>query len=191
MFGRPKPLSDPSHMWCSKGGTEWDPKLQRHECGLRDLFRDVPVGSIVSVPPMRVFETGATRDGDADKLDYEGFLSPRVLERYARYMHKHRQQTDGKLRDSDNWQKGIPRSAYMKSAWRHFMDVWTRWRSGYFDVPETEEALCALLFNVMGLLHETVVPPVTAKDEFKRAADAIAKIPESEMAIFPERHTAP
>ena len=69
---------------------------------------------------VRTFDTGATRDTDDGKLDYEGFISPLVLERFARYMHTHRLQPDGTLRDSDNWQKGIPRDQYIKSAWRHF-----------------------------------------------------------------------
>ena len=30
-------------------------------------------------PAPRVFETGATRDTDAGKPDYEGFLSPLVI----------------------------------------------------------------------------------------------------------------
>lgn len=106
---------------------------------------------------MRNFESGATRDSDSDKFDYEGFLSPEVLKRYAAYMHEHRKQADGQLRDSDNWQKGIPRTVYMKSMWRHFMDVWTIHRRMSFfdgDYRLLNEALCALLFNVMGYLHE-------------------------------------
>ena len=99
---------------------------------------------------MRTFETGATRDTDEDKPDYEGFLSPEVLATFGRYMHRHRMQADGKLRDSDNWQRGIPADAYMKSAWRHFMDWWWAHRHG----GEATEALCALLFNAMGYLHE-------------------------------------
>jgi hypothetical protein len=109
---------------------------------------------------MREFKTGATRDIDTNKNDYEGFLSPTVLERYGYYMTKHRKQADGQLRDSDNWQKGIPKDVYMKSAWRHFLDVWFIHR-GYkrFDKQRNEditldEALCALLFNIMGYLHE-------------------------------------
>src|SRR5687768_4320669 len=35
---------------------------------------------------MREFETGATRNLDNGKLDYEGFLSPLVMERFAEYM---------------------------------------------------------------------------------------------------------
>lgn len=102
---------------------------------------------------MRKFETGATRDTDINKPDYEGFLSPLVIERYGRYMNKHRKQADGKLRDSDNWQKGIPKEAYMKSAWRHFIDMWKEHR-GIITKDGIEEALCALLFNVSGYLHE-------------------------------------
>ena len=108
-------------------------------------------GQAVEKAKVRTFESGATRDTDDGKLDYDGFLSPLVLRRYAEYMHKNRVQSDGTLRASDNWQKGIPREAYMKSMWRHFMDVWDQhhWEDG-----ARNEALCALLFNVMGYLHE-------------------------------------
>jgi hypothetical protein len=104
---------------------------------------------------IRQFETGATRDTDEGKFDYEGFLSPLVLERYAEYMHKHRFQSDGNLRDSDNWQNGIPQDAYMKSMWRHFFDVWKEHR-GIPSKDGKNEALCALLFNVMGYLFEEI-----------------------------------
>lgn len=101
---------------------------------------------------MRVFETGATRDQDENKYDYEGFLSPLVLRRFAEYMHKHRVQADGTLRASDNWQKGMPLDCYMKSGYRHFMDWWLGHR-GYDAGEDLDEALCALLFNVQGYLH--------------------------------------
>jgi len=104
---------------------------------------------------MREFETGATRDNDKDKLDYDGFLCPFVLERYAEYLHKHRTQADGKMRASDNWKKGIPIKVYMKSKWRHFMRTWgllyLKWQP-----EELEESLCAELFNTMGMLHEVL-----------------------------------
>lgn len=104
----------------------------------------------MSAETARTFDTGATRDTDHGKLDFEGFLSPRVLKRYAEYMHKNRHMRDGSLRDSDNWQKGIPRDAYMKSGFRHFFEWWEAHREGRVD----EEAMTALLFNVMGYLHE-------------------------------------
>lgn len=104
---------------------------------------------------MRKFETGATRNVDIDGFDLEGFLSPIVLMRYSEYMHKHRKQADGKLRDSDNWQRGIPLFSYMKSGTRHFMDWWMAHR-GFKSREGLEEGLCALLFNAMGYLHETL-----------------------------------
>ena len=104
---------------------------------------------------MREFDTGATRDTDENKLDFDGFLSPLVLHRYAEYLNKHRTQADGKLRDSDNWQKGIPLAVYMKSAFRHFFYWWANHRKADIVVKEDiEESLCGLLFNTMGYLHE-------------------------------------
>jgi hypothetical protein len=103
---------------------------------------------------MRTFDTGATRDSDSDKLDYEGFLSPLTLRRYAEYMHQHQKQADGKTRASDNWQKGIPFTAYMKSLWRHLVELWTAHRSESWHTADKEEALCAIIFNASGYLHE-------------------------------------
>jgi len=101
---------------------------------------------------MRKFPSGATRNTNQGKIDPEGFLSPTALDAFFQYMNKHRVQSDGALRDSDNWQKGIPVDAYMKSAWRHFFAVWRGHRGTGIQV----EDLCALLFNVQGLLHETL-----------------------------------
>jgi len=107
---------------------------------------------------VRQFDTGATRSIDAGRYDPEGFLSPLVLERFAEYMNKHRIQPDGSVRASDNWQKGIPLDAYAKGGWRHFLHFWARHRG--WPVRDTgaaqdiEEDLCALMFNVMGYLHE-------------------------------------
>lgn len=118
---------------------------------------------------MREFSTGATRDNDETKNDYEGFMSPHATKLFGDYMTKHRKQADGKLRDSDNWQKGIPRDAYMKSAWRHFLEVWTLHREYVKDreldpvgapsniTEEMLEAWNALKFNVDGYLHEMAI----------------------------------
>jgi hypothetical protein len=110
---------------------------------------------------LRTFESGATRDTAKNKNDYEGFLNPLVIRAFGDYMHKHREQSDGRLRPSDNWQKGMSKDAYMKSMWRHLMDVWTIHR-GYvakdFDGNEVDlvEALCALAFNAMGYMFEEI-----------------------------------
>lgn len=127
---------------------------------------------------MRRFESGATRDTDEGKLDFEGFLSPLVLERFAQYMHRHRTQRDGELRDSDNWQRGMGLRVYMKSLWRHFFATWKLHRRmirealrerdnpldddllvsiGTEELDELEDDLCAVLFNVQGYLHELMV----------------------------------
>lgn len=134
----------------------------------------VSVSETTAVPiTVRRFTTGATRDTDTRKPDYEGFVSPLVIREFGRYMHEHRVQPDGSLRDSDNWQKGIPLDAYMKSLWRHFHDLWMLHRG--FDVVDfdgnevdIEDALCACLFNVQGYLHETLADPF--RDELGRAA---------------------
>lgn len=112
-------------------------------------------------PQVRRFDGGATRDTDEGKFDYEGFFSPLVLRERAAYMHRHRTQSDGTMRDSDNWQRGIPLDAYMKSGWRHFVDVWTQHRAmiqaeGLEDVSFLKESLCALMFNAEGYLHELI-----------------------------------
>jgi len=139
-------------------GIEWMKSLKLDE--LYDLIdgiiqeKDKRVEAMI----MRTFPTGATRDSDENKLDYEGFLSPLALKRYAEYMHKHRKQADGALRASDNWQKGIPREQYMKSAWRHMMDWWREHRGVDRDPGNMvdEETICALIFNAMGYLHEVM-----------------------------------
>lgn len=110
-------------------------------------------------PIMHEFKTGATRSAETGKLDYEGFYSPLVVLRFAEYMNVHRVQADGGLRESDNWTKGMNRRRYVKSLWRHMMDVWLTMR-GFEQCATTqdlEEALCACLFNVQGLLHEVLV----------------------------------
>jgi len=112
---------------------------------------------------MRVFESGAIRDNDKEKIDYEGILSPLVIERYGEYMNKHRYQSDKKLRDSDNWQKGIPKNCYIKSAYRHFIDWW-KWHRGVSCKETLEDALCALLFNVSGYLHELLTEKSLRKE---------------------------
>lgn len=145
--------------------------LIRAEAAVRDESKKVPENVMCPKEILmqddgtqRTFITGSTRDTAQDKIDYEGFLSPMVLKRFAEYMHVHRVQSDGILRDSDNWQKGIPMTVYMKSAWRHFMDWWRLHRKILIlekidpaisiDPTALEEALCALMFNTMGYLFE-------------------------------------
>lgn len=125
-------------------------------------------------PELRRFSTGATRDLDDGKLDYEGFFSARVLKRRAEYMHENRIQKDGNLRAADNWQKGIPMDAYMKSLWRHFYDVWSLYRGLQAD-QDMQTSLCAVLFNVEGMLHEILKEENEEKLAFDRWQDSQAE----------------
>lgn len=105
---------------------------------------------------VRKFETGASRDSDDGKLKIEGFLDPLVDKRYSEYMHGHRQLADGSLRSGDNWQKGIPFSAYGDSMVRHVLDFRLHF-DGYPNEAvdsDIESVLCAIIFNARGYLFE-------------------------------------
>ncbi len=98
---------------------------------------------------MREFVTGATRNLDINKLDYEAFMSPIVLKAYAEYLHKHRFQADGKIRAGDNWQNLFGDDHYsvcMKSLARHFMDLWLYHR-GFKSSQSVDDSLAAIIFN--------------------------------------------
>src|SRR3990167_5206390 len=101
---------------------------------------------------MRVVSTGATRDSVVGKIVYDKFLSVEVIKRYGEYMLKHSIQSDGVAREGDNWKKGISKEAYLSSMFRHFVRVWELRSKN----EKCDEELCALLFNVMGMLHEEV-----------------------------------
>ena len=131
-------------------------KTNEKEAVVMDIYDKVPTKTI------RTFATGATRDTDTDKPDYRGFCSPAALKRFGQYMTEHQKQSDGGLRASDNWKKGIPPVEYMSSLLRHVIDLWDGFeRFGYaFDsvasTKEWQDLLCAIIFNSQGLLHETM-----------------------------------
>ena len=111
---------------------------------------------------MRKFESGATRDDCDQKYDYEGFLCPEVIEKFGAYMHANRVQADGNLRDSDNWQKGIPLDQYQKSLWRHHHEMWKlhrrkkRYGVDAVSPQDMYDAICGVMFNAMGYMHELI-----------------------------------
>ncbi len=123
-------------------------------------FADWPRSPEYRDSVVRTFKTGATRDTEEGKLKYTGFLDPVVLRRYAEYMHEHRTQKDGTVRDADNWKLGMPLDSYIDSGVRHLFDLW-----GLFEVqrltlglgqPTKEELdLCsAVMFNIMGYMYQ-------------------------------------
>jgi hypothetical protein len=132
---------------------------------------------------VRTFDTGATRDTAQNKPEYAGFLSPLVLQSFGRYMHQHRFQSDGSLRDSDNWQKGIPVKVYEQSLFRHWMDVWSLLR-GYKgeQTQDIEEALNGMMFNVQGLLFEYLKGRFAGGD---RLVELIAETPQVALHDIP------
>ncbi|HEV2378736.1 MAG TPA: hypothetical protein VG206_02955 [Terriglobia bacterium] len=105
--------------------------------------------------PIRKFETGATRSPAAAKPEYHGYFSALVMERFGEYMLKHQTASDGSYRAPDNWKLGIPFDSYLASCFRHFHDFWG---CAIGEPPANsqgiEEALCAVLFNAQGYLHE-------------------------------------
>jgi hypothetical protein len=105
---------------------------------------------------MREYKTGATRSNVEGKPQYEGYLSPLVIWQFGQYMLEHQTQEDGEMRAADNWQQGMPLEDYMDSMWRHLEDVWLIHRGfGQFaEADDIRDALCAMMFNVMGYLHE-------------------------------------
>lgn len=132
---------------------------------------------------IRKFASGATRDDDSRKYDFEGILSPLVLKEYGRYMHAHATQSDGEQRPADNWQAGIPREQLMKSAYRHFID-WHTLHDGYpaydFDGENVDilEALSGVLFNTMAYMHVVLAPSplhVAAVDEMPKRSSLLSE----------------
>lgn len=134
-------------------------------------WRPDAVNTKAHVDAVRTFGSGATRDVDVGKFDYEGFLSPTVIEAFGRYMNVCRSTASG-LRDSDNWQKGIPLPVYVKSKWRHDLDVWKAHRG----LPTKEHQLVnlmAVLFNTFGYAHELLKTMTPAEIDY--AFDAFEK----------------
>lgn len=102
------------------------------------------------------FDSGATRNRKENELQYEGFLSPLALKMFAEYMHENRHTADGGVRDSDNWQKGIPDESYRDSLLRHIFDIWMiyrGWPEAARDGGDKRKALAGAFFNLQGLMH--------------------------------------
>ena len=143
-------------------------------------------------PQIRIFDTGATRDTTEGKLDYVKALCPLVLRRYVQYLDKHRLQSDGSMRDFNNWKKGIPRETYHSSKGRHFFADWLL-EEGYkvsdnHGPIDEEDALCGELFNTMGKLREILKAKLTSKKQFVCSTEwVITKVSGAGWYVSPER----
>lgn len=92
----------------------------------------------------------AYRDTTEGKPDYQGYLNPLVIEAFGKYMLKHQVQSNGEIRESDNWQGMFGedhKRVCMSSGFRHFMDWW-KFDRGYETRDGISEALGGLLFNL-------------------------------------------
>jgi len=118
-------------------------------------------GYSLNTDQIRTFDSGATRDTSDGKLEYARFMSPVVLKRFAEYMNLHRRQSDGNLRDPDNWQKLFGEKhedVCMDSLYRHLMDVWLINKGFETEAREDiESALCAILFNAQAWLFKVLM----------------------------------
>src|SRR4030065_695483 len=110
---------------------------------------------------VRTFDSGATRDTSDGKLEYARFMSPIVLKRFAEYMNLHRKQTDGNLREPDNWMNLFGdkhEDVCLDSLFRHVMDVWLINKGFQTEAREDiEPALCAILFNAQAWLFKVLM----------------------------------
>jgi hypothetical protein len=138
------------------------PPEERDQNYYRGTLIPKPAASKTTKPEMRAFKGGATRNTDAGKIDYEGFLSPFALKAYCEYLDSHRLQADGKMRDSDNWQSGFGPGVCMKSLLRHVWDAWMIGRGGHVTedgkVVTKKDALCAAMFNIISQIHDMEKP---------------------------------
>ena len=120
------------------------------------------MSELVNQKEMRQFPTGATRNLSTTKVNPAKCLSPLVIQRYAEYMRDMRRQSDGTLRTDDNWKKGMTLESFMESGQRHNLHWWMIDSGVPYEseddghLIDVEEACCALMFNVMGYLHETI-----------------------------------
>lgn len=85
------------------------------------------------------FDTGAVRDTQEGKGRFD-LLPPIALRRVAKVFEK-----GAKKYDARNWEKGIPISRFMDSAFRHLSD--------YMEGKRDEDHLGQAAFNVLAAIH--------------------------------------
>lgn len=94
------------------------------------------------------FKSGAIRDTQEGKTDFIETMSWSALARYAAYMTSKK----GKY-GSGNFKKGIPITSYEQSTLRHIHKyLVNKYEGGKLEA--TEDHLAAIVFNVLGIMHE-------------------------------------
>lgn len=87
----------------------------------------------------RVFESGAKRDSNQDKIRPD-LISPYMLKALGKVL------ADGaKHYGERNWERGIPQEVFKESASRHFVS--------WLNNEEDEDHAAKLIFNIMGYIH--------------------------------------
>jgi len=94
------------------------------------------------------FPSGAVRDSQEGKEQYVESISWTALRRYAQYMT-----STASRYGAGNWRKGIPIESYEDSAMRHIQKYLVNKYEGGSLEPEVDH-LAAVLFNVLGIMHE-------------------------------------
>jgi len=93
------------------------------------------------------YKTGAIRDKRQGKPNFLECMSPFAMWRYGEYMAKKAEKYG-----TGNWIKGIPQEDYLESAERHLLQLKMDFKYGY--IMEHSEHAEAVLFNIMGFIHE-------------------------------------
>lgn len=103
--------------------------------------------SLCTLSRKTVFPSGAIRDSQEDKPDFNETISWTAFNRYAKYM------TGKKSKyGAGNFKRGIPTESYVKSMLRH-VDKFMRNTFENGDDEKNEDHLSAIVFNVFGIMH--------------------------------------
>lgn len=99
------------------------------------------------------FDSGAIRDTSEGKPNFYECMSPFAMWRYGEYMEK-----SAEKYGADNWTKGIPIESYMKSLERHLLKLKMELKYGF--TKEEGDHASAILFNIMGLIHQQEIEKI-------------------------------
>lgn len=94
------------------------------------------------------FKSGAIRDSLEGKESYGETISWTAFKRYAQYMTSKKEKYG-----SGNFKKGIDIDSYEDSLMRHYQKYMENKYEGG-QVETNEDHLSAIMFNVMGIMHE-------------------------------------